>query len=555
VGPKKKETLEHFSLSKSTSILHGAGMALLPIVARELRVASRRPWTYWVRFFSGLGLMLLFLILLLSDPRNNPTRLGHEVFFAMSMLVLGLCMLSGLFLTADLLSEEKREGTLGLLFLTPLKTYDVVLGKLAASSLQAVFAVVSLFPVLALPLLLGSVTGAEFARVLLVLLVTIFCSLALGLMASSVSYEARQALTRTLLLILAFAGLGPLLWLLQSLFGGVAAAGALRWCSPGFAFAQALEPPFRTGGVDFVCSMVALWLLALISGFIACFKLHRSIRADPTTTLHRSHDAGFSAAPAIPPLVGLENPFYWLTLRHYPMRNLWNRLLLLVVPIWLLLVALTFVQRPGTTPVPFIIAMALLYGLHQLLKIFMSIESTRRFSEDRQTGALELLLVSPLPVAAMIEGHAQAMRRRFFAPIVSLGILNAIFMLALLLHPTRVEMGAEDAAIFCAVSLGAILLLFADFRALLWLGMWRSMVAKRHHRAVLFTLLAVMALPWFCVFLMFTGVGEQVGSFRAITTAVGIWFAGCLTVNYGVSRFARRRLLERLRAAATQSPR
>src|SRR3954465_10643535 len=103
-------------------------MALLPIVARELRVASRRPWTYWVRFFSGLGLMLLFLILLLSDPRNNPTRLGHEVFFAMSMLVLGLCMLSGLFLTADLLSEEKREGTLGLLFLTPLKTYDVVLG-------------------------------------------------------------------------------------------------------------------------------------------------------------------------------------------------------------------------------------------------------------------------------------------------------------------------------------------------------------------------------------------------------------------------------------------
>src|ERR1051325_5748392 len=133
-------------------------MPLFPIVERELRVASRRLWTHWLRFFAGLALILLFAILMLSSRANSPARLGHDVFLAMAMLILGLCLLCGLFLTADTLSEERREGTIGLLFLTPLRSYDVVLGKLASSSFQAIFALLSAFPVLAVPLLMGGVT-------------------------------------------------------------------------------------------------------------------------------------------------------------------------------------------------------------------------------------------------------------------------------------------------------------------------------------------------------------------------------------------------------------
>jgi len=36
-------------------------------------------------------------------------------------------------LTADTLSGESREGTLGLLFLTDLRSWDVTLGKLASA--------------------------------------------------------------------------------------------------------------------------------------------------------------------------------------------------------------------------------------------------------------------------------------------------------------------------------------------------------------------------------------------------------------------------------------
>ena len=76
-------------------------------------------------------------------------------------------LLAGIFTTADCLSEEKREGTLGLLFLTDLKGYDIVLGKIVAASVNWFFGLLALFPVLALSLLMGGVAPGEFWRKIL----------------------------------------------------------------------------------------------------------------------------------------------------------------------------------------------------------------------------------------------------------------------------------------------------------------------------------------------------------------------------------------------------
>ena len=55
------------------------------------------------------------------------------LFWGLTGSAVFYCLLSGVWFTADCLSEEKREGTLGLLFLTDLKGYDVVFGKLVAT--------------------------------------------------------------------------------------------------------------------------------------------------------------------------------------------------------------------------------------------------------------------------------------------------------------------------------------------------------------------------------------------------------------------------------------
>jgi ABC-type transport system involved in cytochrome c biogenesis permease component len=125
-------------------------MTFLPIVARELRVASRRRVTYWSRSVTAVGTIIIGLFVFANNGNEAPHIVGQNLFGVISWLAFVYCFGVGVS-TADCLSEEKREGTLGLLFLTDLKGYDVIVGKLVATSLNAFYALLSIFPVLAIP--------------------------------------------------------------------------------------------------------------------------------------------------------------------------------------------------------------------------------------------------------------------------------------------------------------------------------------------------------------------------------------------------------------------
>src|SRR6266478_5630838 len=108
-------------------------MIFLPIVARELRVAARRHGTYVTRFVIAVGALVLGSFIFLMEMNAQTQELGQFLFRGLSVLALLYCLATGRRSTADCLSEEKREGTLGLLFLTDLRGYDIVFGKLAAT--------------------------------------------------------------------------------------------------------------------------------------------------------------------------------------------------------------------------------------------------------------------------------------------------------------------------------------------------------------------------------------------------------------------------------------
>lgn len=111
-------------------------MTFLPIVERELRVAARNRATSRGRVAVVLiaGVMVSFMLLTAGAGARNA---GGGMFQFLSVLAFLYCLFEGTRLTADCLSEEKREGTIGLLFLTDLKGYDVVLGKLVSTSLRS----------------------------------------------------------------------------------------------------------------------------------------------------------------------------------------------------------------------------------------------------------------------------------------------------------------------------------------------------------------------------------------------------------------------------------
>ena len=182
-------------------------VTILPIVERELRVAARARSTPWSRTIAALAAVLVaagfITIAEVGNAFGGLGTLGSELFSSLSILAFCGAWLAGLFFTSDAISEEKREGTFGLLFLTDLRGYDVILGKLLSTSLRAVYALLAIMPVLATTLLMGGVTGAHFARACLALLCAMSLSLSIGLFISTISSEPQRSLAATLLLLLA----------------------------------------------------------------------------------------------------------------------------------------------------------------------------------------------------------------------------------------------------------------------------------------------------------------------------------------------------------------
>jgi ABC-type transport system involved in multi-copper enzyme maturation permease subunit len=186
-------------------------MTFLPVMDRELRVAARKRSTFWLRVIAALvaiviGALLMMLSWIGAFP--SPT-LGRMLFSTLTWMALAVALAAGPFLTADCLSEEKREGTLGFLFLTSLRGYDVAGGKLLAASWRAAFALIAVIPILALALVLGGVTGSQFWKTALALLNALFCSLTAGLMISAVSRDAQKALGGTVVVLLLVVLVGP----------------------------------------------------------------------------------------------------------------------------------------------------------------------------------------------------------------------------------------------------------------------------------------------------------------------------------------------------------
>ena len=97
------------------------------LVEREVRQESRRGANYWLRVLTGGVVVLAFGWDTLTTELPAPL-LGPGLFAALRRtLALALWVLVPI-MTADCVSRERREGTLGLLFLTPLTVTGVIVG-------------------------------------------------------------------------------------------------------------------------------------------------------------------------------------------------------------------------------------------------------------------------------------------------------------------------------------------------------------------------------------------------------------------------------------------
>jgi ABC-type transport system involved in cytochrome c biogenesis permease component len=506
-------------------------VSFLPIVERELRVTARRAGTYWTRFFLALLVLMIWFFLLVMGSGPVVQR-GVMLFVAIGILAFGFCLLAGIFLTADCLSEEQREGTLGLLFLTELKGYDVVLGKLMATSLHAFYGLLAVLPVMALSLLMGGVTVGEFWRVTLVLIATLIFSLSTGMLVSAFNRDTRQAMTSTLLVILVLTGILPVIWWGQRGYGSGPKWDFLLWPGPGYLYTRAFDAYFvwGSGAKEFWRSLAVICSWSGVALIVASFHLAGAWR-----------EKGDAAAPAgksgwrqrwrfgdtafrLGRRQRLEdNPYCWLASRdRLTQRMAWGVLGPLLA-IWCCFLAAWFSSNTNTKRMGFGVSMLMAFGLHQIFKCLVAIEASRRFSDDRRSGALELLLVTPLTHKQIISGQRRALKECFRGPMTLMLLINVLMLVALVINP--LDMTGREQALFLSMYLGGAVALVLDVRALSQVGMWMALRRRRHHRAIFETLVRIMAPPWIAMLLgFFMAVGSRSMNTGELEVAWLFWF-------------------------------
>src|SRR5688572_19533306 len=103
-------------------------MVVLPVIERELRVAARRRGTYNTRLWAVTGAVAIILWQFLRFRSGSATAStqGREMFVSLALLAFVFAFIAGARNTADCISQEKRDGTFGLLFLTDMSAADLL---------------------------------------------------------------------------------------------------------------------------------------------------------------------------------------------------------------------------------------------------------------------------------------------------------------------------------------------------------------------------------------------------------------------------------------------
>ena len=524
-------------------------MLFLPIVERELRAAARNWRTHYGRLVAGGAALLVSysLIWALRQAVGGATA-GAQMLATTSALVLTLSLFKGVNCTADCISSEKREDTLGLLFLTHLEGRDIVLGKLMAHSLRSLYLLLAILPILGIPILIGGVTGAELWKVSIALLNGLFLAVSIGLLVSSLARSQRTAYITAGAIVAVLAMALPA--------GAVLAQQYLRipWLplvlnvpSPMYALQMCFASSFGLSNNFFWTAILLQFSVSVASLLTACIALPHfwKIKAEASNGNDWRARATFGnpmqrAQRRLRLLA--QNPIYWLNARDR-FGALWPALFAVVT----LAIAAFLILHYDIPKEPALVIMIAALGANDFsMRMRVGIIGSLRLGQDRQSGALEMILSTPLPVPEILRGQWKAIRQKLLWTYLPLLVLFGIGA-----HWVIPDAGGSVYLVwfFMLMSVG-------DFIAMGYVAMWKGMRLRNVQHASAGALLRVLLAPW-AVWILVMALIHQSALLRPLlhslephgefALAVLVWMTSTCTAIY----CARRNLLLHLREAAT----
>jgi hypothetical protein len=508
-------------------------MRFLSVADRELRSAARQKATHRARWITAAIFFALLVWLLWAFRGFSNQRAIPDIFRIFSVLTFLYCLVLGTGCTADCISVERREGTLGLLFLTNLNSAEIIAGKLCSTALASVYGLMAIFPLLALPLLMGGITFAHFAQTVLGLVNGILFALAAGFLASVVCKRQFIAIALATGLTLSLAVGLMLAASAASLYGPTRPlANWLAAFSPLYAVIAA-DGARVFGANHFWPSAAVVAGMSLSWLGLTTLLLARTWRDRPKSSpvwnrpkvRERSEQTRPTRRAALRRRLLAINPLFWLAAPNPVSSPIFMTLSVVVVTITVYVAAPFFghVMRAGTaTPVLGHLFAWLWAGLaiHALVLYYAAMSASQRLAEDKQTGALELLFSTPTTERTISRGLWLAYGRNLLFPAL-LAILVHVFFIWLcmqmfVLEPAgQIPLGATPGEVFWSalldkplrgraldwqfgfmlrVVLLILLQLMVTWLTLGWVGRWLGLRMK-HPGFAPITSLALLSAP------------------------------------------------------------
>ena len=473
-----------------------------PVVHREFLVRSRAPITYWLRL-GAAGTAFAVIGIAVSFSLISGISVGAVWFASFSWCLWLFCLVEGVRQSFDMLSGEKREGTIGLLFLTRMRGLDVVLGKVSAGFIASFFPVLSALSILGILILLGGVSGAEFVRMSAALLATLGVSLSAGIFVSARSIYAGRAWSAACGILL--------IWILASMIGS--AAVGLFIPSPWTLFRNSFDSRYLADSSGFWVSLGIV--LGTASLFLigagrtigrkwretALSRARTPIRASLAPRTRREEDRRLLE----------KHPIAWLALPVWKQREIRAAKLLA-----LLLALIVFV-----VPSPFWDQGSFFLFMGFFCAILW--QGIGLFWKARSSGWLELLLTTPISEREIGEQlNSQVRRWAMKGALLLLALdLTAFFGMGyqhlvgwwtdfssyhLMQLESYLKMFPEFGLVLWLISKAGMVLLdymatFCWFYGACWYAMWRGLVGKSLGNALGRTLLVT-----FVVYLVVMGL-------------------------------------------------
>jgi ABC-type transport system involved in multi-copper enzyme maturation permease subunit len=411
-------------------------MTCLPLIERELRVALRKQRPTQGRLKVAALATAGSILFLLFGAVTNDRSVGRGLEELLCVACLSF-VLRAPRLTAGGLAEERRNQTLGLLFLSGLGAGEVFVSKFLSSALIAFTNLLAIFPMLALPFLIGGISYDLFVAIICALPVLMLFALAVSLLASVLTREDGAAVVVANVLGALLCLLAPAISLAHSQFSTLARP-SMWWLrlSPAYGpylvwrgFNSGFGPVEQREFWQNLSVTLAWSALALGVAAFALNRLWRELETEERTGGWRERWRQFmhgdlQSRQRLGRLWLNLNPFVWLAGRNRQPAMLGWLVVGGIVLIWLLCWAVWAGQWPSV-PNFFITAML----LNMVFSWLTLHTAAQELGRARRDGAYELLLTTPLDPSDIVWGELQALRRHFRVLSIFVLTVNVLMML------------------------------------------------------------------------------------------------------------------------------